>query len=91
MAKSNSFFTPKIIIRSSTIRKDIVAEKQIDEIGSAQIADFYSARIFTHNLKQKFNKEILPGRISSFALLTEIFNYILHYYDTEVNQRSYSK
>lgn len=91
MAKSNSFFTPKIIIRSSTIRKDIVAEKQIDEIGSAQIADFYSARIFTHNLKQKFNKEILPGRISSFALLTEIFNYILHYYDTEVNQNSFFK
>jgi len=77
--------TPKVYIRKEfiTFLKD--ENIQILEDGSLLIPDAFTSRLLSAKIKDAAGKNILPGKLFSFALLNSIFNYVIEKYDTEDN------
>jgi len=76
---------PKIYIRKELINLLVDENIQILDDGSLFIQDAFTSRLLSAKIKDVTGKNILPGKLFSFALLNSIFSYVIEKYDTEDN------
>lgn len=76
---------PKIYVRKELIKLLLDENLTNLEDGSLLISDSFSARVLSDKIKNIFGKNVLPGKLFSFALLNSIFNYVINKYDAQDN------
>lgn len=81
-------FKPVIIIRKLFREYLSLNSKNFDEEGRFQINQSYLARIVSYQIQQKINKNVLPGKLNSFSILTGLFDYLMKKFNDELTQGS---
>ena len=82
--------TPKVYIRRELINSLLNENIKILEDGSLLISDAFTSRLLSIKFKEIYGRNILPGKLYSFALLNSIFNYVIEKYDEYENRDSLS-
>ncbi len=77
--------TPKIYARKELIKLLLDENLTNLEDGSLLIPDSFTARVLSGKIKKIFDKNVLPGKLFSFALLNSIFDYVINKYDWQEN------
>ncbi len=81
-------FKPLILIRKLFHKYLNLDLSNFDEEGRLHISQPYLARLISYQIQQKVNKNVFPGYLNSFAVLTGLFNYIMKKFDDELSPNS---
>lgn len=81
-------FKPVILIKKLFREYLNLNSTAFDEEGRFQVNQLYIARLISYQIQQITNKNILPGKLNSFSILTGLFDYLMKKFNNELTQDS---